>query len=284
MIKGICRRLARRAMVLAAGAGLVVAGFASPVQAQEEESAYSFSFGYDKTSHFISYGLDVWGGGGSACPFGSDSTSFAYGTVTAKFNDQISGFVNVWADINDNIDSDIGGVVQEVDLNIGGTFTMDKFAFTLANGCWWYAGDTEHILDFTVAYSDGEAWVPGLSINPSLTLHYRYEGNGGQDEGLVVVPGIKPTFTLMKESDYPVTVSLPVSLGFFTDDYHGGDSGFGYFSAGVAVSVPLSFIPEKFGVWSVNASAIYYCTEDDVIPSNPADQFTVTSIGIGVSI
>lgn len=284
MLKGICRRLARRAIVMAAGAGLMLAGFASPVQAADEDSAYSFSFGYDKSSHFISYGLDVWGGGGDACPFSGDSTSFAYGTVTAKFSDQISGFVNVWADVNDNIDSDIGGSVQEIDLNIGGTFTMDKFSFTLAHGCWWYAGDTEHIIDFTVAYADGESFVPGLSINPSVTVHWRYEGNGGQDEGVAIVPGIKPTFTLNKESDYPITISLPISVAFFSDDFQGGDSGFGYFSAGVAASVPLSFIPPKFGAWSVTGSVTYYCTDDDAIPGNPADQFTVTAISVGVSI
>lgn len=285
MLKGIRGRLGRRAAVVAAAATLAVAGLSSPVQAQDEKgSAYSLSLGYDFTSHFISYGADVWGGGGHACPFSSESTMFGYATLTASFTDQISGFVNVWGDINDNADSDIGGSIQEIDLNIGATYAWDKFAFTLAHGCWWYAGDTEHIIDFVAAYNDADMIAKGFAINPSFTVHYRYEGNGAQDEGAAFVPGIKPSFTVFGDTQYPVTLAFPVNVAFFTDDFQGGDSGYGYLSAGIAATVPLSFIPEKYGAWSVTGSAIYYNTPDDAIPGNPTENFVVTAISIGVSI
>jgi hypothetical protein len=283
MSKGILGGLLRRAPIVAAAA-LAVAGLANPARAAVKGDAYSVSLGYDFSSHFISYGVDVWGGGGRACPWSTDSTMFAYGTVTAQFTDQISGFVNVWSDINNNADSDIGGSIQEVDLNIGGTYTWDKFPFTLANGCWWYAGDTEHILDFSVAYNDMDLLMKGFALNPSFLAHWRYEGNGDQNEGWAFVPGIRPTYTLMSDSKYPITLAFPINCAFFTNDLQGGDSGFGYFSAGIAATVPLAFVPEKFGSWSVTGSATYYCTESDALPSNPEDQFVVTALSIGVSL
>lgn len=273
----------RRGGLLAALLVVLMVGSTASAQIKEDK-AYSLSLGYDFSSHFVSYGLDVWGGGGHPCPWGNESTMFGYATLTAAFADNLTGFVNVWADINDNADSDIGGSIQEVDLNIGGTFTYEKFAFTLANGCWWYAGDTEHILDFTVAFNDADMLMEGFALNPSFTIHWRYEGNGSQDEGFAFVPGIKPSFTFMKESKYPITVAFPISVAFFTDDFQGGDSGFGYVSAGPAVTVPLSFIPEKFGAWSVTGSLIYYITDEDAIPSNPADSFCVGALSIGVAI
>lgn len=277
------RKDVKRGGLLAAMLVVLMSGSMASAQIKEDK-AYSLSLGYDFSSHFISYGVDVWGGGGHPCPWSSDSTMFGYATLTASFADNLSGFVNVWADINDNADSNIGGSIQEVDLNIGGTFTYEKFAFTLANGCWWYAGDTEHVLDFTVAFNDADMISEGFALNPSFTIHWRYEGNGGQDEGVAFVPGLKPAFTVMKDTKYPLTIAFPLSCAFFTDDFQGGDSGFGYVSAGAAVTVPLSFIPEKYGAWSVTGSITYYMTDEDAIPSNPKEDFCVGALSIGVSI
>lgn len=273
----------RRGGLLAAALMLVMTGSMASAQ-MKEDKAYSLSVGFDFTSHFVSYGVDVWGGGGHACPWSSESTKFAYATLTASFSDNLSGFVNVWSDINDNAESNIGGSIQEVDLNIGVTYAYEKFSFTVANGCWWYAGDTEHVLDFTVAYNDADMFTKGFALNPSFTVHWRYEGNGGQDEGFAFVPGLKPSYTLMTDTKYPVTVSLPMAVAFFTDDFQGGDSGYGYFSVGPAVSVPLSFIPEKYGAWSLSGSIIYYMTDDGAIPSNPRENFCVSTVSIGMSI
>ena len=101
----------------------------------------------------------------------------------------------------------------------------------------------------------------GFALNPSVNVHWRYEGNGGQEAGVAIVPGIKPTFALFKDTKYPLTVAFPLNVAFFcSDEFQGGDSGFGYFSGGISVSVPLAFIPEKFGAWAVTGSTTYYST------------------------
>jgi len=294
MLPSITSLFSRPARTAAVAFALTAAGLSAGTARADDTvvgSAYSFSFGTDYTSHFISYGADVWGGGDEFSPFSARSTAFTYGTLTAslgKIGDSVglSGFVNVWGDINNNGPSGIGGSIQEIDVNVGVTASIDQFSITLANGLWMYGGDEEKIADLVVAYSDGDSIIPGFALNPSLTLHYRYDGNGGQDTGLVVVPGIKPAIKVGEASfgDYAPTIAFPVAAGFFTDDgFQGGDSGFGFFSAGVAVSVPLAFVPEQFGAWTLSASATYWYTPEDQIPNNPDEHFVVTALSLGLA-
>ena len=258
---------------------------AEPVAPRAGE-ALSFTAGFDATSHFISFGADVWGGGSEAFPFTSDATHFAYGTVTAKFTDELSGFVNVWTDLNNNVDSAIGGWFQEIDLNVGVNYAWNGFTFGFAHNYWVYAGDEEYAVEASVGYSDADMWKDtwdGFALNPSFLAHYRYQGQTGQDESFVLQAGVRPSFTFMAESKYPVTVALPAAVAFFTDGYQGGDAGFAYANAGIALSVPLAFIPVEYGNWSAGVSASYWHTDKDAIPNNPQDNFVVTAVSVNVA-
>jgi hypothetical protein len=285
MLSRIWGLASRQSKVALAAVALAAAAFApSTAQAADEKpgSAYSFSFGTDVTSHFISYGADVWGGGDEFAPFGPRSTAFTYGTMTAKFSDNLSGFVNVWSDLNNNVDSAIGGPIQEVDVNAGLTLSLDKLSLTVAHGYWIYAGDEEKILDLVVGYNDADLLAKGFALNPSVTVHWRYDGNNSQTKGFCVVPGIKPSFTF-GEGAYPVTLAIPVSVAIFEGGFQGGDGGIGFVSAGATLSVPLAFIPVKYGNWTASASATYYYTPKDQIPGNPEENFVVTALSVGVA-
>ncbi len=269
-------------IALAAAAVLAV-GTSS---ARADDTKYTFSAGLDFTSHFISFGADVWGAGDSISPFSAKSTAFGYGTLSAAFTDELSGFVNIWSDLNDNVDSNIGGPIQEVDVNVGLTYAWDKFEFTLAHTYWLYGGDNENAIQFAVSYNDADLWGDsGFALNPSLLVHWRYEGIGSQEECAVIQLGVSPTvYTFMEDSDYPISLSVPVNVGFFTDDYQGGEGGgFGYANIGVVGSVPLAFIPAEYGAWSASASVTYWYTPDDEIPGNPEESFVVTALSIGFS-
>jgi hypothetical protein len=277
----------RTAAALAAAMSL---GLASPSAAQDDVAAaavgenISFSAGVDFISHFISFGADVWGGGTDAYPFSSDSTIFAHGTIGIQFTEQLSGFFNVWSDINDNTQSAIGGSIQEVDINVGLAYTVEAFTFGINHNNWIYAGDEENAVEFTVAYDDSELWGGDFALNPSFLAHYRYQGQAGQDESTVLQLGVGPTvYTAMEESDYPISIKVPANVGFFTGEYQGGDSGLGYVNVGVVASVPLTFIPVGFGEWSASVSAVLWHTPDDQVPNNPDDTFVVTALSIGAS-
>jgi len=264
--------VAGAALAILAGAGI----------ARADKSPYSFVYEVDATSHFISYGADVWGGGSEISPFSPHSTVFASGTVTAALADNLSVYLNIWSDNNDNVASGLGGDIQEIDVNTGVTYTWDKLSFTLAHGFWNYAGEQEKVIDLTVAFGDGDMITQSksISLNPSVNIHYRYEGNNGQESGVAAVFGIAPSYTLMPDTKYPLTLSAPISVALFQDGFQGGDSGYGFFSAGVGLSVPLAFIPEKYGAWSTGVSVTYYNTPSETVPNNPEENFVTSMLTI----
>ena len=66
MLKGIFGRGAHKVRACAAAAALGLIAMTMPGIVKAEDgpgAAFSFSGGTDVTSHFISYGVDVWGGG-----------------------------------------------------------------------------------------------------------------------------------------------------------------------------------------------------------------------------
>jgi hypothetical protein len=242
-----------------ATAGEVSAKGTTVVTPPVEEKPFitgNLSLFYD--THFISYGQDVWG-------VGNDWGEWFFHPsfeLDFQITDSLQFYVNVWADVNDQIEGDIGDYVQEIDVNVGFYYTLDKFKFQLGYGSWNYASQTEHIIDGKVTYMDG-------LINPFVAVHGRVGIDlPGYDEGVVAQVGVAPSTTVG-----PVTLSFPVTVSFDTDGFHAGDGGFAYVSAGIGASVPIH------KQISLSLGATYYHTQDDVIP-NAEEDFVVGSAGI----
>jgi len=72
--------------------------------------------------------------------------------------------------------------------------------------------------------------------------------------------GIAPTLYAAENESF--TLALPVEAGFSIGDYYEGSDannhGFGYANAGLLASIPLSFVPEGAGAWSLNLSGKYF--------------------------
>ena len=212
-------------------------------------------------THFISYGQDVWALGNNW----SDALFHPYGELNFDLGGGFQAYINTWWDVNDLAPSPIGGNIQEIDVNAGIYYTKDKWKFALGYGAWIYAEQVEHIIDGKVMYNDG-------LINPFLMLHGRVDSGLAFDNGLVTQVGIAPGTKLG-----PVSLSFPITVSFDTDDFHGGDAGFAYVSAGIAATIPIvDHVALALG-------ATYYHTNDDVIPVNPDDDFITGSAGIVVS-
>jgi hypothetical protein len=245
-----------------AGTAAAPAAKNPPPVSLEKETPFVTGFlaaTYD--THFISYGQDVWA-------LGNDwSEPLFHPSLELNFNlgGGLAGYVNTWWDINDLAPSPIGGNIQEIDVNAGFYYTMDKWKFQLGYGAWIYAEQIEHIIDAKITYNDG-------LINPFLMLHGRVDDGLPFDTGLVAQVGIAPGTTLG-----PVSLSFPITVSFDTEDYHGGDAGFAYVSAGVGASVP---IVEHL---SLALGVTYYHTNEDVIPGNPDTDFVTGSAGLVIS-
>lgn len=288
MLSRIRSALSRRTRVLfaaaAAASALLAAGQGTARAADEKPgTAYSLQVGQTFTSHFISYGVDVWGGGSTVSPFSARSTAFSYGTLTANLTDEVSLYANVWTDLNNNVESAIGGPLQEIDVNLGGTVKLGTSGFSVSaqHGFWNYAGDIEKVVDVNVAYAD--SFIPNLALNPSLNLHYRYDGNNGQRTGGAIVGGISPSITIPIDGDNSIAVSFPMNIAIFSGGFQGGDGGYGYASGGVTATYRLGFIPKKFGLWDLSAGITFYHTPDYAIPNNPIETFFVTAVDLKMS-
>ena len=271
----------RKAAIAAAAIAACSSSFANAA-----DSKMSFAGGVDFSSHFVSFGTDVWGGGANFSPFSAHSVAFAHGTVTAAITPQFSAFVNVWSDLNDNVDSGIGGPIQEIDLNMGATYTMDKFTFGATYAYWQFGGGAEKAIEASVSFNDADMLVKGLAFNPSFLAHYRYDVTGdlAEEDACVLQIGISPSWTFLSDTEYPITLSVPAALGYFTDPYAGGDgAGIGYVDIGVTAAVPLAFIPKEYGSWTASANLTFYNTPSDDQPGNPRENFFVSTLSLGMS-
>ncbi|MFD2275717.1 hypothetical protein ACFSQZ_04475 [Rubritalea spongiae] len=244
-------------------AGSALAGTPEPVVMETEPVKYvSGTLDLSYNTHFISYGLDVWGAG---TDFGTDATFNPSVNLDFAVTDDLTLSVGTWFDINDNLPTtdSVGGQIQEVDFWAGLGYSMGAHSFSVTYQAWVYGGSTEDIIDLGYAY---DHW-----LNPSFLAHIRVgEGASGGEDGVFFVFGVEPG----KEYD-KLSISFPVALAFTPNDFHGYDSGFGYASAGAQVSYPI------YGGWAVNGGLTGYYTNDDVT-GNADEAFITGNIGLSL--
>jgi hypothetical protein len=232
-----------------------------PVEPPPEAPFVTGTLSLMYNSHFVSYGQDIWAAGNSL-----DDPLF---NPSLELNFNLGGgwtaILGTWWDVNDNAESSIANRIQEVDVWAGLAYTMDKWKFTLLYQAWMYASQTEHIVDFKIAYNDG-------FLNPFLLLHGRVGIDlPGFDEGLVTQLGIGPSKTWGS-----LTMTVPISVAADTDGFHAGGSGFSFASAGLSFSYALT------KNLSLGLGGTAYYTNDSVIPTNPDDFFVAVNAGFTI--
>lgn len=132
------------------------------------------------------------------------------------------------------------------------TFRASYVRFESPNHAYIATNAAEFILSL-----DDSDWLGAYALNPYLSWFRPFPGGWSEsDEGSYFELGIAPERTFGK-GDRPVTVSFPVSVGLGQKRFYLGEH-FGFFSAGVSVSVPLAFIPPSWGPWNLELSGAYY--------------------------
>jgi hypothetical protein len=142
-------------------------------------------------------------------------------------------------------------------------------------------------LAFGVSLNDSK-WLGAFALNPSLLVAGEVSGqaDAGSARGVYLQLGVNPGYTLAPKSDYPLTISLPVTLGLSGSDYYEfgttQNPTFGYVQFGPVFSVALGFVPKSFGTWTVKGAAEFLFLGETLKPLNDNDVFK--PIGrIGVS-
>ncbi len=268
-----------KSALLASALGTAVSHAGDPVPSTapapivtEAEDNFSGTLNLDYNSHFVSYGLDVWGDGNDL----EGPTFNPSLELTWALPGNFSAILGTWWDVNGKVPSSIGGKLQEIDVWAGLGYKWGDLSITALYQNWIYASGNEQIVDIKFAYD--------CFLSPSLVIHNRVDpGASGGSNGTVLVGGLSHSIDAG-----PVTIAFPLNVAFFLDDdFHPGsvDDGLGYGSLGVTATLPLEFMGDSYGEWNLHGGFTYYLTDSDVVGNSragrPDNDFLTANIGIG---
>jgi hypothetical protein len=230
--------------------------------------------------------------------------------------------VQPWAELYYSVFSSESGFLRDVTIGAGmwNSFHSDRTLAGAVHGGdrnqWWYEADyyplismdfagglslltvyyfytspnaaftTAQELNFKLAWDDSEqfgAW----SMQPWVNLAIETVNTAfGPQEGYGLQLGVGPT--LYAAEDESFTLTAPIEAGFSLEDYYEGTNGenhgFGYANAGLLASIPLGFVPESAGAWSLSASAKYFFFSHILENANSghrSDVVGTVSLGVG---
>jgi hypothetical protein len=261
--------------ILSVGAAcsvLVAAG----LQAQEtEESPFSFSASLDYNSHFISSGLNVWGGETEDI---GDEWLFQP-SVGAEYalTDSSAVYVGAWFDINGvsgagagDVGPDLGGDTKEMDLWLGYYFSVDKFTFDFTYQSWLYAGENEGIFDVVVSYD--------TMFAPYVKFHNRFEVvDYGQEKGTIMEIG----GTLYEGEYESISYGISAGLAFSLTDYHvAGEDGYTYSFIGSSASKVI-YSTDAVEVDLHGGLTLFHTAK--VTTGNARSNYLTANVGVGFS-
>jgi hypothetical protein len=183
--------------------------------------------------------------------------------------------------------SGFGNAWYEADYYGSVSFTLGKWtpgalftSYTSPNN----AFNTVHELAAVLSYDDSASAFP---LSPSATLAFELHGqaDGGDNRGTYLELGISPEFTLVDAPRYPLSLSIPVTLGMSLKDYYEGPAGsnrFGFFDVGAVASVPLAFMSGRTR-WEVHGGVNVMFLGDNLRLFNSGDRVKPVGI-VGLSV
>ena len=249
-----------------------------PVSAQEVENvedinngAISFLLGSDAVTKYIFRGYELQEEGLILQP---------YAEFTAGIIDGLDVYAGIWNSVGDRTggdnnthwyESDIyaGVSIGEDILNVPFALDVSYVNYTSPRDAF---GQYEEI-DVSIAYDDS---ANALSFSPYALVAFEFGTDSpGDDNNIYGELGGELEFELVESAEYPVALTVPVTLGLSLDEFYVDEEGdnefFGYLSVGANVGVPLSFIPREYGQWSAAAGVTLYLLNDNAVGLDDGD-------------
>jgi hypothetical protein len=277
--------------------------YAADEMAKEEPNVHGFVELPFKTAYVTPRGLVVENGGVVFQPVAG--LVFPLGNIGAVKN--FTFVTGVWNSINS----------AQGDTNVGPWNEMDFFAsfsgslgslpatWTLTYGAWNFPQSTvakpstEHNLDLKVSFDDSKLWGDsGFALNPYVDFWWAMAGSstvvlGREGDTGYIEVGIVPTYNWKVAPDMPITFAFPTYFSFGPEHYWGAadpDGNFGVFSASANVTVPLNFIPARYGHWHATAGISYFylinrnlLDAGTILSGNDDRNVFVGTLGVGVN-
>jgi hypothetical protein len=155
-----------------------------------------------------------------------------------------------------------------LELAHGISVTAIYYYYTSPNGAFSRADE----FNLKVAWDDSEVFGR-FAVQPWINLAVETQNTAfGDEEGVGMQLGIAPTLYTIEHERYPVTFSAPIELGLGIEDYYetesGGENAFGYLSYGLSVSMPLAFVPESIGAWTLTLTGKGFHFSDTLAEAN----------------
>lgn len=237
-----------------------------------KESWITGDLGVTVVSEYISRGLVLENQGVIAQPYLDLYFKLYEGE---GFINKVSFNLGLWSSIHSHEQppgTSTTGAWYEFDYTAGLAVTFAKrFTGTLSYFEFDSPSDsfnTARSLNYNLSFDDTD-FLGAFALHPHVAALYELKAPGfaGLDEdGWYYEIGIAPSHTFG-----PVTVTVPITVGLGDGNFYAGDN-YGYTSAGVTLSTPLSFIPEKWGAWTVSTGYTYYNLGDNLQAFSKATQ------------
>jgi hypothetical protein len=235
----------------------------------------------DYNTHFVSYGRDIWGAG-------SGWSGDQVGTFNPWLNltvatDLLQVYAGSWMDINSKGSmAQVGEKIQEFDVWAGFGLSPGRFRVGATYQQYFFLDQSDPVVDVWAAYSDYGQLFARFGFNPRTKLHVRdFGGATGTKKAILV--GANPWLTLTPSMYFPFSLSLPIELVYFEKGFHWGDEGFGYWSIGSILHLPLTQKPDAALRWTATIGLTWFQTDKDIITTNPDENFIRGNFGIAVN-
>ena len=257
-----------------AGAAALAGAFAFPTPAAAQEELPPANAGNISLEASVDVFTEYWFRGLAQHNKGVIvQPSATIGVALPSLGDvDVDGYVSTWSSIHDR-DTDTAIMADISDSNwyqhnatVGVTFGLPgEFSVDLAYVNRYQpatgSGLAEEV-QLAVRFDDTtlmEDLGQEFSLQPHVLLAVETHGglDAGNSRGTYFEIGVAPSFLLMDDEDYPVTLTVPATLGLNFGDYYESpqdeDKTFGYVQVSGIASAPLPFIPQDYGQWNANA-------------------------------
>lgn len=255
-----------------------------------EHSAWIGDAGLNFVTEYFAYGILAENQGVIAQPYFDLYYTLheSDGLITKVF----VGF-QLWSSIHsEKTDAEAGSVVPawyEHDYYIPISFTLAKrfsltasyFEYDFPNG----AFETLRGVSTSISFDDSDT-LGAFALHPHITVLYNYNGVLGlkQSDAWYCEIGVAPAMILAKKSNFPMTVTFPITIGLGDERFYPGDH-LGFVSTGVSLSMPLTRISKSLENWTVDAVVTHLHLGDATaeLNANRNHDVNIGQLGLGLT-